>query len=92
MTIQHIKNDFTIKVYETHARIALESYDMDQFNQCQTQLAILYKDGLVGNEVEFAAYRIIYTALQQIKFDLRHMLKEIRPEMKDKVEIQHALK
>jgi len=92
MTIQHIKNEFTIKVYETHARIALESFDMDQFNQCQTQLAILYKDGLIGKEVEFVAYRIIYTSLQKIKFDLRHTLKEIRPEMKETIEIQHALK
>ena len=67
MTIQHIRNEFTIKVYETHSRIALESYDMDQFNQCQTQLQILYKDGLEGNEIEFLAYRIIYIALQSIK-------------------------
>ena len=92
MTIQHIKNEFTIKVYETHARIALESFDMDQFNQCQTQLAILYRDGIEGNEVEFVAYRIIYISLQNIKFDLRHMLKEITPTMREKIEIQHALK
>jgi hypothetical protein len=76
MTIQHIKNNFTIKVYETHARIALESYDMDQFNQCQTQVAILYRDGLIGNEVEFVAYRIIYVSLQAIRYDLRQMLRK----------------
>jgi len=92
MTIQHIKNDFTIKVYETHARIALENNDIDQFNQCQTQLCILYKEGLVGNEIEFLAYRIMYMALQSIKFDLRHLLKEFNKEKKESIAIQHALK
>lgn len=92
MVIQHIKNEFTVKVYETHARIALESFDMDQFNQCQTQLVILYKDGIEGNEIEFVAYRIIYNSLQNIKVDLRHVYKEIKEEFKETDAIKHALK
>ena len=68
MIIQHMKNDFTLKVYETHARMALEKHDLDQFNQCQTQLVQLYADGIKGKEVEFLAYRIIYLALQNIKY------------------------
>jgi hypothetical protein len=32
MTVQRIQNDFCVKVYETHARIALNQADLDQFN------------------------------------------------------------
>jgi hypothetical protein len=89
MTIQNIQNDLTVKVYETHARIALESYDINQFNQCQTQLIDLYEAGLKGNDIEFLAYRIIYLALQGIRYDMEDLLKNLD---KSKFEISHAVK
>ena len=94
MTIQRIQNDFTVKVYETHARIALESMDTDQFNQCQTKLIELYKLGFKGHEIEFLAYRIIYLSLYNVKYDKENLLKEVKQDkkLKGKFEIEHAIK
>lgn len=94
MTIQHIQNEFTVKVYEINARIALECHDIDQFNQCQTKLINLYEAGLKGKETEFLAYRIIYMGLHKIKYDMEYLLKKLRRDVKLKntCEISHALK
>ena len=92
MIIQHMKNDFTLKVYETHARMALEKHDLDQFNQCQTQLVQLYADGIKGKEVEFLAYRIIYLALQNIKYEIVDLLREVKVSLRSVQEIKHSFK
>lgn len=91
LTVQRIKNDFTVSVYEIHARIALERGDIGEYNQCQTQLRSLYALGLRGNPIEFKAYRILYfihtanrTGLNDAMADLTTAEKEERP-------IKHAL-
>lgn len=67
LRVQIIENQFTIKVYESHARIALENDDIGEFNQCQSRLIALF--GLPNLKPsfleEFTSYRILYYMLTE---------------------------
>lgn len=91
LTVQHIKDAFTVKVYEIHARIALEKGDLGEYNQCQTQLKALYTQKLGGNPAEFMAYRILYFVYTCNKTDMNDMLAELTPADKTQEWIKHAL-
>jgi len=89
LTVQHVKNSFTVLVYETHARIALEKGDIGEFNQCQCQLKELYEEGIAGSTEEFTAYRMLYFIMARSRTDINKMLSELREEDK-KGAVTHA--
>ncbi|XP_050246236.1 SAC3 family protein A-like [Quercus robur] len=63
LTVQRIRNWLTVKVYETHARLALEVGDLFEYNQCQSQLKTLYAEGIEGCHMEFFAYNLLCVIL-----------------------------
>ncbi|KAI8073756.1 SAC3/GANP/Nin1/mts3/eIF-3 p25 family-domain-containing protein [Thamnidium elegans] len=91
LTIQRIKNEFTVQVYEIHARIALEKGDLGEYNQCQTQLKGLYNSGIPGHVMEFTAYRILYFLHTQNWADVNATMAELTVEQKENEFVQHAL-
>lgn len=98
LTLQHISNDLTVEVYESHARIELEKGDLNEYNQCQTQLKQLYATGLQGSEKEFVAYRILYYLYLQgnKKYqggsqDLLHLMASLSEDTMRDPSVAHAL-
>jgi hypothetical protein len=91
LTVQHIKNSFTVDVYELHARIALEKGDMGEYNQCQTQLRGLYALNLGGHPEEFLAYRILYFIHTKNNAGLNEVLADLTPADKKQPSVKHAL-
>ncbi|EGV66680.1 hypothetical protein CANTEDRAFT_132937 [Yamadazyma tenuis ATCC 10573] len=66
LTVQHIKNDFSMYVYETNARLSIRNNDLGEMNQCVTQIEYLFDSKQERNsrlnrlELEFMCYRILY--------------------------------
>ncbi|KAJ8103038.1 SAC3/GANP/Nin1/mts3/eIF-3 p25 family-domain-containing protein [Lipomyces tetrasporus] len=92
LTVQLIQNEFTVNVYEIHARIALENGDLGEYNQCQTQLRSLYAMNIAGHPNEFLAYRILYLLHTRNRSDMNDLLIELTDEQKADDVIAHALK
>ncbi|KAK0525216.1 hypothetical protein OC835_005685 [Tilletia horrida] len=91
LTVQRIKNDFTVKVYEIHARIALEKGDLGEYNQCQSQLRTLYAYNIKGSEMEFLAYRILYLLHTRNQREVNSLMTELKPVARKDPAVSHAL-
>ncbi|GAA6063359.1 hypothetical protein JCM10212_004405 [Sporobolomyces blumeae] len=91
LIVQRITNDFTVEVYEIHARIALEKGDLGEFNQCQSRLRHLYQQGLKGHPMEFLSYRILYLLFSRNRAELNNTLAELTPDQKLDESVSHAL-
>ncbi|VVB02694.1 unnamed protein product [Arabis nemorensis] len=92
LTVQRIHNHLTAKVYETHARLALEAGDLPEYNQCLSQLKILYAEGIEGCSLEFAAYSLLYITLHSNNNrELLSSMSRLSEEAKKDEAVRHAL-
>jgi len=91
LTVQRIKNDFTVQVYEIHARMALESGDMVEYNQCQATLKTLYELGIPGKVEEFTGYRILMLLHGRNRSELNLFVGQLTPRQKADPAVRHAL-
>ncbi|KAI5121498.1 hypothetical protein M0805_006535 [Coniferiporia weirii] len=91
LTVQRIKNEFTVQVYEMHARMALEAADMVEYNQCQAMLKNLYELGIRGCNDEFTAYRILLLLHGMNRSELNLLVGRLTGKQKAQNAIRHAL-
>ncbi|WVZ68270.1 hypothetical protein U9M48_017229 [Paspalum notatum var. saurae] len=91
LMVQRIQNKLTVKVYETHARLAIQCGDLPEYNQCQSQLKRLY--GVVkGCNLEFSAYNLLCVMLHSNnKRDLLSSMASLPKEAKKDAAVKHAL-
>eukprot|EP00891_Asterochloris_glomerata_P001031 jgi/Astpho2/1031/Aster-00850 len=91
-TVQHLRDELAVQIYEAHGRAALEYGDREQFNQCQSQLHVLYGRGCAGCRDEFLAYRLLYQmGARRQAVALLQTMQSIPPQMRRLTAVVHAL-
>ncbi|XP_074276284.1 SAC3 family protein A isoform X1 [Silene latifolia] len=92
LTVQRIRNELTVQVYETHARLSLEYGDLPEFNQCLSQLKSLYSEGNAGCQMEFSAYHLLSVILHSNnRRELISSMSRLSVEARSHEAVKHAL-
>mmetsp|Transcript_969 Transcript_969/g.2667 ORF Transcript_969/g.2667 Transcript_969/m.2667 type:complete len:400 (-) Transcript_969:93-1292(-) len=82
LTVQSIEDGFAAHVYATHARVALESGDLGEYNQCQTRLLELTQAGIASDcAEEFSAYRVLYALVKSEPGGVASALRRVDPSL-----------
>ncbi|KAJ4475993.1 SAC3/GANP/Nin1/mts3/eIF-3 p25 family-domain-containing protein [Lentinula edodes] len=84
-----LRQDLT--VYEIHARMALESNDVVEYNSCQATLKTLYELGIPGKVEEFTGYRILMLLHGRNRSELNLYVGQLTPRQKADPAVRHAL-
>ncbi|CAD6187888.1 unnamed protein product [Caenorhabditis auriculariae] len=93
LTVQRIRSMFAVTVYEINARVSLENKDREEFNQCQSQLKLLYSEiENCPNQAEFVSYRLLYYIAMENSIDINSLLAELTPKLQRNDCVQFALK
>ncbi len=77
LTVQGIKGSFCVRVYELHARIALQNNDFGEYKQCQTRLQEMRSKGAHTSSDEFDAYRVLYVLIMDNITELGRVLADV---------------
>lgn len=93
LVVQHIRDTFAVDVYETHARTAMAVGDLSEFNQCQTQLILLYdlEEKFRKNFFEFTLYRMLYYLITDNSSSLYSMLKDLHCSTRTEKAVKYGL-
>ena len=98
LVVQHVQGELTVDVYETHARVALQSKDFKEFSQCEAQLRGLYAKGLgtLGHQDEFWGYRILFVVCRQSSQDdgfaeMTHLMQQLLHASGNGPAVTHAM-
>jgi len=106
LVVQGIKSKTTAEVYQTHARIALEAKDIEEYNRCQTMLMDFYDEyefhqrqkssqkfkwNFKKNRKEFLAYKLLYLLYSNNFTEIGVLMMNFTSEDKQYDGISHAV-
>lgn len=92
LTVQHINEHFTVKVYEANAEVAIAHEDVSELNQCLTQLSRLYDDGIQSSKsATFIGLKVLYYIHCEDLLSLALYIKRLSTALLAQVEIQQAI-